>query len=178
MNKSLLLPLVGLAVIMAGCTMTPKYNRPTAPVPVAWPTGPAYSAPLATTNLQLLDWREFFTDAKLRQVIGMALTNNRDLRLAALNVERSRALYGIQRAELLPVVNATGSGIKQRVPADLSSTGSRQTVERYDANLGVAAWEIDFFGRIRSLTDRALAEYLATEQARRSTQILLVSSAA
>lgn len=93
-------------------------------------------------------------------------------------MERARALYGIQRAELLPVINANGTGTKARIPADLSSSGSRQTVERYDANLGVGSWEIDFFGRIRSLKDRALEEYLATEQARRSAQILLVSSVA
>ena len=106
------------------------------------------------------------------------MTNNRDLRMAVLNVERARAMYGIQRGELLPAINAVGSGSKQRIPADLSSSGNRQTVERYDANLGVASWEIDFFGRIRSLKDRALEEYLATEQASRSAQILLVSSVA
>jgi multidrug efflux system outer membrane protein len=114
----------------------------------------------------------------LRQVISLALTNNRDLRTAALNVERARALYGIQRAQLWPTLDAVGSGSKARVPADLSSSGSRQTVERWDANLGVASWEIDFFGRIRSFKDRALEEYLASEQARRSAQILLVSSVA
>jgi multidrug efflux system outer membrane protein len=95
-----------------------------------------------------------------------------------LNVERAQAYYGIQRAELLPAVSATGRGSKARVPADLSSNQRRQPVERYDVNLGVAAWEIDFFGRIRNFKDRALEEYLATEQARRSAQILLVSSVA
>lgn len=160
--------------------MAPKYARPVIPVPASWPAGPAYP-PAPTTNAltaQDMDWREFFTDGKLRQFIGAALTNNRDLRIAALNVERARANYGIARSDLFPVVNATGTGSKARVPADLSSTGSRQTVERYDANLGVASWEIDFFGRIRSLKDRALQEYLATDQARRSAQILLVSSVA
>ncbi len=95
-----------------------------------------------------------------------------------MNVERAQAYYGIQRAELLPAVSATGRGSKARVPADLSSNQRRQPVERYDVNLGVAAWEIDFFGRIRNFKDRALEEYLATEQARRSAQILLVSSVA
>jgi multidrug efflux system outer membrane protein len=170
--------LPGLTLFVGGCTLTPEYTRPAAPIPVAWPTGGAYSTQLPTDSSQLLEWQEFFTDPKLQQVIGLALTNNRDLRLAALNVERARAYYGIQRAELLPAVDATGSGSKARVPADLSSTGRRQTIERYDANLGVASWEIDFFGRIRSLKDRALQEYLATEQARRSAQILLVSSVA
>jgi outer membrane protein, multidrug efflux system len=181
MNRTVFLLLLGLAIVPAGCTMAPKYTRPKAPVPAEWPTGPAYSDARGATNVPAvpdLRWQEFFTDAKLQQVIGMALTNNRDLRLAALNVERARGMYGISRAALLPVVEATGRGSKAQVPADLSSSGSRQTVERYDANLGVASWEIDFFGRIRSLKDRALQEYLATEQARRSAQILLVSSVA
>ena len=178
MNKHILLLLMG--VVPMGCTMAPKYARPAAPVPAEWPSGPAY-APVGTTNAPAvpdLGWREFFADEKLQQVIGMALTNNRDLRIAALYVERARAMYGIARSELFPIVNANGKGSKAQLPADLSSTGSRQTVERYDANLGVASWEIDFFGRIRSFKDRALEEYLATEQARRSAQILLVFSVA
>lgn len=180
MNKNAFLLLLGIVLAPAGCTMAPKYTRPKAPVPAEWPNGVAYAyaSQLSTNNSQLPEWQEFFSDEKLQQVIGMALTNNRDLRLAALNVEQARAMYGIQRAELLPIVNANGSGIKQQLPADLSGTGSRQTVERYDANLGIASWEIDFFGYIRSLKDRALQEYLATEQARRSAQILLVSSVA
>ncbi len=181
MRKNIILVMVGIALAPVGCTMAPKYARPAAPVPAEWPTGAAYAGAQVVTNAPEapnLRWREFFTDQKLLQIIGTALTNNRDLRIAALNVERARAMYGIARAELLPTVNATGSGSKQRVPADLSSTGSRQTVEQYGVNLGIASWEIDFFGRIRSLKDRALEEYLATEQARRSAQILLVSSVA
>lgn len=171
----------GLAAVLAGCTLAPSYTRPAAPVPAAWPDGPAYaaiepspSAPPAAA----LPWEDFFVDPALRRLIGMALTNNRDLRLAALNVERARALYGIQRAALWPAVNAVGAGSRARLPGDLTSSGNPQTVERYDANLGVAAWEIDFFGRIRSLKNRALEEYLASEQARRSAQILLVSTVA
>jgi multidrug efflux system outer membrane protein len=178
MKSRLLLPLVVLALAQAGCTMAPKYARPAAPVPAAWPAGPAYATQLAILNPLPPDWQDFFTDANLRQLISLALTNNRDLRIAALNVERARAYYGIARADLFPIVNANANGSKARVPADLSSTGSRHTVEAYGVNLGVASWEIDFFGRIRSLKDRALQEYLATEQARRSAQILLVSSVA
>ena len=163
--------------------MAPNYTRPKAPVPVDWPKGAAYQETLSATNatdVQNLGWREFFTDDKLQKLIETALMNNRDLRIAALNVERARAMYGIQRAELLPTVDATGSGSRQRLPADLSGTTppKRVTVTRYDANFGVASWELDFFGRIRSLKDRALEEYLGTEQARRSAQILLVSSVA
>jgi multidrug efflux system outer membrane protein len=125
-----------------------------------------------------LPWREFLTDERLQKTIEMALNNNRDLRLAALNVEKARAIYGIQRAELLPSIQALGSGSKERVPADLSSAESAITAEQYGIHLGISSWEIDFFGRIRSLKDRALEEYLATDQARRSAQITLISTLA
>lgn len=181
MSKQKLLLSFGLAIATTGCTLAPKYSRPAAPVPAAWPAGAAYAADASvahTAEVPDLGWREIFADAKLQSVIELALTNNRDLRIAALNVERARAYYGIQRAELLPTVDAAGRGSKSSIPADLSNNNRRQTTERYDANLGVAAWEIDFFGRIRSLKDSALETYLGTEQARRSAQILLVSSVA
>lgn len=170
-----------ITLIPGGCTLAPEYTRPASSVPVGWPAGPAYQAPetvaAAPTGAEL-KWQEFFTDERLQKIIETALRNNRDLRLAALNVERARAIYGIQRAELLPTINAVGSGSKERVPADLSRTGREMTSERYDVDLGIISWEIDFFGRIRSLKDRALEEYLATDQARRSAQILLVSAVA
>jgi outer membrane protein, multidrug efflux system len=179
MNQNLFLLVGAIVTLLGGCTLAPEYTRPASPVPADWPTGAAYnetkSAASAPTAAEL-PWREFFTDGRLQEVIGIALNNNRDLRLAALNVEKARAYYGIQRAELLPTVNAVGSGSKERVPADLSSTGSVMTSERYGVNLGISSWEIDFFGRIRSLKDRALEEYLATDQARRNAQILLVST--
>jgi multidrug efflux system outer membrane protein len=181
MNKSISFIVLGIAVVPCGCALTPKYTQPQAPVPAEWPSGAAYPDTRTATEAAEapeLAWREFFSDEKLQGLVEMALANNRDLRLAALNVERARALYGIQRAELLPTADATASGSRQRLPADLSPTGKRATVEQYSVNLGVFSWELDFFGRIRSLRDRALEEYLATEQARRSVQILLVSSVA
>jgi len=168
-------------VLLTGCTLAPKYTRPEAPVPASWPGGPAYDNAHAAPGAQAaadLRWREFIADERLQSIIEAALENNRDLRVATLNVERARALYGIQRAELLPTVEAVGSGSRQRVPADLSSTGNAATVTQYGVNLGISSWEIDFFGRIRSLKDRALEEYLATEQARHGAQILLVSGVA
>jgi multidrug efflux system outer membrane protein len=109
----------------------------------------------------------------------MALEHNRDLRLSALNVERARGLHGIARADLFPIVDAVASGRKQRLPSTTSgNTGEAVTTEQYDVSLGVTSWEIDFFGRIRSLKDQSLEEYLATEQARRSVQILIVSDVA
>jgi outer membrane protein, multidrug efflux system len=181
MNRKWFFLLSIIITLLGGCTMAPKYTRPDAPVPAQWPAGVAYketksvaSAPAAAE----LPWREFFTDERLQKIIGIALDNSRDLRLAALNVERARALYGIQRAELLPSVNAAGMMSKQLVPADLSTTGYSMVAEQYSVNLGITSWEIDFFGRIRSLKDQALEEYLATEDARRSAQISLVSAVA
>ena len=181
MGRYLSLLWVGVAALVGGCSLAPKYVRPAAPVPTAWPTGTGASdtpAGTAVPGASQLRWPQFITDAKLQQVVGAALTNNRDLRLAALNVERAQALYGIKRAELLPVFEARGTGSRQRQPADLSATGERATVQQYGVNLGVMSWELDFFGRIRSLKRRALEEYLATEQARRSAEILLVSAVA
>ena len=179
--KNLLLPAC-LAVLLAGCSLEPTYTRPEAPVPADWPKGPAYrdtvTAPGAPAAADL-GWREFFPDRKLQEVIEMALNNNRDLRLAALNVERARGLYGIGRGELFPTIDAVGSERKQRAPAStFGGDGGAITTTRYDVNVSVPSWEIDFFGRIRSLEDQALEEYLATEQARRSARILIVSDVA
>lgn len=166
-------------IFLTGCTLAPKYKRSESPVPPSWPKGPAYKEPEpGIPTADKLNWEEFFTDDQLKKIIGMALNNNRDLKLAALNVERARASYGIQRAELLPTLNAVGSGSKERVPADLSETGKRMTRESYSVDFGILSWEIDFFGRIRSLNDQAIEEYLATEEARRSVEISLLSEVA
>jgi multidrug efflux system outer membrane protein len=125
-----------------------------------------------------LPWQEFFVDPQLRQLVGMALANNRDLRIAALNIERSRSLYQISRADLFPQVDAIGEGSGRRVPADLSGNGAAETIHQYRADLAVTAYELDLFGRVRSLNDQALQEYLATAEARRSVQISLVAEVA
>lgn len=159
--------------------MAPKYTKPEAPIPVYWPNGEAYEevkTPADAPTAPEMNWKDFFTDMKLQQVIEMALNNNRDLRIAALNVERARALYGIQRAELFPAINAFGVWTEQRIPSDISAeSGEAMSFHQYSATAGVISWELDFFGRIRSLKDRALEQYLATEQARRSAQISLMA---
>lgn len=168
-------------VFVGGCSLAPNYEKPPAPVPAQWPQGEAYQQAQAASDIptaQALKWQEFFTDERLQKIIETALSNNRDLRLAALNVERARALYGIQRAELFPTVNAVGAGSKKRLSADLVSPGDPRTIEQYSVDLGIAAWEIDFFGRIRSLKGQALETYLATEEARRSAQIALTAEVA
>jgi multidrug efflux system outer membrane protein len=175
------LSLAALSAVLGACTMAPKYHRPAAPVTAGWPTGPAYQEISTSTGAPSaleLRWRDFFNDEKLRQVIDAALKNNRDLRLAALNVELARAQYGIQRAALFPAVNAVGEVSREKEPAAFfGASGAPITITQDQVSLGLS-WEIDFFGRLRSLKAQALQEYLATEQARRSAQILLVSSVA
>lgn len=175
-----LLSLAVTAAVLGGCSLIPDYQRPDAPVAADWPQGEAYGSAATEGERAAADlqWREFFRDPALRQLVQLALQNNRDLRVAALNVEAYRALYRIQRSELVPSVSADGAGTRQRLPADLSQSGEARTAGQYSATLGVNAWELDFFGRIRSLGEQALQKYLATEQAARSTRISLVASVA
>ena len=181
MRKQIVLSSFAALIFMCGCSLAPDYTQPSAPIPAEWPQGPAYKDSQATAETQAawkLSWQAFFTDPNLQRIIETALSNNRDLRLALLNMEKAAALYGIQKAELYPSLNATGSMRSQWYPADLSSSGVATTQEEYRINLGVAAWEIDFFGRIRSLKDSALENYLSTDEARRSAQILLIAATA
>jgi outer membrane protein, multidrug efflux system len=180
MRKQIVLFFAAL-IFMGGCSLAPEYTQPAAPIPAEWPKGPAYNDSQATAETQAtwkLSWKAFFTDPKLQRIIETALSNNRDLRLALLNMEKAAALYGIQKAELYPSLNATVSMRSQWYPADLSSTGAATTQEEYRINLGVVAWEIDFFGRIRSLKDSALENYLSTDEARRSAKILMIAATA
>ena len=112
MNRTFFLLLCVIALLPGGCNLAPTYSRPEAPVPADWPGAPASAQQAAADVL----WREFFVDERLRQVIDLALANNRDLRVAALNIERTQAFYRIQRAELLPTVDARGTFSKERVP--------------------------------------------------------------
>ncbi|CAG4907065.1 efflux transporter outer membrane subunit [Paraburkholderia gardini] len=177
---------VAVAFLAAGCTMAPKYERPAAPVSDGFPAGGVYSTqPGATDNgtrsangqaATDIGWRDFFTDPRLQRLIEIALKNNRDLRVSVLNIAASRAQYQITRAELFPTLDASASQSKQRTPRDLSISGIPIT-NTYSVGLN-ASWEIDFFGRIQSLKDQALAQYLATAQARKAAEIALVSSVA
>ncbi len=171
-----------IGVCLAGCSsMTPSYSRPEAPVSVEWPTGPAYKHNTAMTGEPTatdLKWNQFFINPQLQKLITLALANNRDLRVAALNVEKSRAQYRIHRADLLPTIAAAGSGTAQRLPTDVSPSGQAMIARNYNLNLGLSSYEIDLFGRVQSLKDQALEQYLATEQARHSAQISLTAEVA
>ncbi len=174
-----LIPLLAISFFLYGCPRPSQYVRPGLPVPSTWPAsstvGPgAAGAPTASE----LKWQEFFTDQRLQAVIGLALANNRDLRVAALNIERVQALYRIQRAQLFPTITAAATGDAYRVPKSLSSNDEPKTVAQYTVGLGTTAWELDLFGRIRSLKSSALEQYLATEQVRSAAQISLISAVA
>ncbi len=179
MIRSALLIIPLAIACLAGCTtMAPSYRRPEAPVPAVWPTGPAYKGAAEGGTGQApaeVGWREFYVDQRLQKVIDLALSNNRDLRVATLNIEKARALYRIQRAQLFPSVDAFGSHTEQRIPSNISETHEAVTLRQYDVGLGVSSWEIDFFGRVRSLKESALQQYLATEQALRSGEISLMA---
>jgi multidrug efflux system outer membrane protein len=165
--KLLATPLV-LALALSGCmSLAPKYERPAAPVAPAFPDAGAASGQAAAK----LAWQQFFADARLKQLIGLALANNRDLRIAILNIEQARAQYRVRRADSLPTVGLGVSG--SRTPGENDSINSV-----YSAGLVVSAFELDLFGRVRSLSDAALAQFLATEEARKATHISLIASVA
>ena len=157
------------AALLAGCSFIPLYERPTAPVDSSYPAlnAIATAGPAAAS----VPWQQFFTDASLQRLITLALTHNRDLRVAVLNIEQSRAQFQISRAAQLPAVNGVVSG--SRTPAP---NGGINSV--YTAGLQVTAYELDFFGRVASLKEQALSQYLATEEGRKTTQISLIAQVA
>ena len=178
MSKSLL-SLAVTAFVLSGCSLIPDYQRPEAPVAAHFPQGPAYSSAQAPGQAAAEQgWKQFFHDPALQQLIQTALVNNRDLRVAALNIDAYAAQYQIQRADLFPAISATGSGSRSRTPAKLSQTGESTISSQYSAGLGISSYELDLFGRVRSLSEQALQQYFATEEARRTTQISLVASVA
>ncbi len=168
MLRRALLPLAIAA--LAGCSLAPTYERPQAPVASHWQAADAEGA-----RAQALDWQTFIVDADLRRAVDTALSNNRSLRQALLDIEAARAQYRIQRADRLPSINANASGNRQRLPADLSQTGRSEVTSNYQVGLGLAEYEVDLFGRVRNLSEAALETYLATEEATRATQISLVA---
>jgi multidrug efflux system outer membrane protein len=199
--KQRIFAFVGAAVLSA-CTMMPHYERPASPVPEHWPSdAPAttHAQPSGASNggivsADQIGWRDFFTDPRLRRLIEIALENNRNLRIAVLNVAASEAEYRLQRGNLFPTISATGAGLGERVPAGAAvpsggigasagsslvpSGGSGTTLHAYSAGIGFTNYELDLFGRQRSLTTQAFEQYLAQDESRRSTQISLVAEVA
>ncbi len=170
------LALLGTA-LLAGCTMIPQYERPAPPVPGRYPgvtaTQEGHAADLA--------WRDFFAEERLRNLIQLALTSNRDLRVAILNVEQSRAQYRVTRSASFPTVDASGSYTRASSSAvgfPIGGGPSSFTYEQWSASLGTTAYEVDLWGRVRSLNRQALEKYFATAEGERTAQISLVSEVA
>lgn len=163
------------ALLLSGCSLIPTYERPAAPVPTVFPGDPAQPAGVAAAAVP---WQVFFTDPRLQKLIDVALANNRDLQVSVLNIETARAQFQIQRSALFPAVNVGVSGSRSS-PNPYQALGLGGSVaSQYSVNLGITAWELDLFGRIRSLKDSALAQYLATEESRQAAQISLIGAVA
>ncbi|URI08548.1 efflux transporter outer membrane subunit [Aquincola tertiaricarbonis] len=167
-----LLVVVG-ALALSACSLTPVLDKPAAPVPAAYP---GQSADEAGMNGADLGWRSMFGEPRLQRLMALALDHNRDLKLAALNVEAVRAQYGIQRAARMPAVDASAGATRQRAAASEAAAATTQT--QYSVGLASTAFEIDLFGRVAALSDAALARWLASEQGRRAAQITLVGEVA
>ena len=169
-----MLAALAATLALAGCaSMAPPYAPPPLPVAAQYPeTDPAGA------HAPDVAWQSYFADPRLQALIAQALASNRDIRIAALRVEEARAAYGIQRAEQFPTIALGASGSRARVPDDLSPTGRAMTSAQYQAGLNVSAWELDFWGRVRSLKDSALQTLLASDEARRAVGVALVAQVA
>ena len=176
--------LIGSAALslLAACTMEPRYRQPQLPVPEQWPipaiTSASPAEPATTTVVRDIGWRDFFVDPRLQSLIAAALLNNRDLRVSVLNIEKARAQYRIQRGALFPNIDASGNWTREKLPPALTFGTESFTNNIFQAGVGVSRYEVDLFGRVRSLTHAALQQYLAQEEARRSAQLILIAEVA
>jgi multidrug efflux system outer membrane protein len=166
---------LGLIALLAGCTLAPAYERPAPPIPANVPQGGPYQA-ASDSQAPPTDWKSVFGDAHLQRLIQMALVDNRNLRQTVANVQAAHAQFEVQRSQLLPTLNATGSVPQQHAPAALG--GGLQPGRLYEAGLGVSGYEVDLFGRLRSLSDASFQQYLASEEGRRAAQISLIAETA
>ncbi|MGH8448922.1 efflux transporter outer membrane subunit [Pseudomonas sp.] len=160
-----------IAMLLGGCSMAPTYERPVAPIADTW----AGQSTKQGSPINQLAWQTFIVDPELRQLVVIALDNNRSLRQTLLDIEQARAQYRIQRADRVPGLSANASSNRQRLPADLASDGRAGVASNYQVGLSLPEYELDLFGRVKSLSDSALQEYLATEEAARAAQIALVA---
>lgn len=177
------LPFAAL-LLLGACSMAPDHRRPELPTAAAYPVDAASPGGRRATEIA---WRDFFADPRLEAIIAAALENNRDLRTAVLRIEEARAQYRIVRADLLPTVDVSGGATRSRIGSSGISggttgtpvvAGGSTTINRYDVSAGVASFELDFWGRVRSLNDAARATYLSTVEAQRAFRITLIADVA
>lgn len=169
-------------VALSACSLAPRYERPAAPVPTQFPQfspSPAAASAAPAVAASDLGWREFFRDPRLLALINVALENNRDLRVAAGRVQEARAQYGIQQSDRVPTLGVGGNAQIQHNPDNLLANSGASNVSRYyQAGIGSTAFELDFFGRVKNLTEAAYQQYLSTEQAQRTVRLTLVAQVA
>lgn len=170
--------LLAAALALTGCTMIPGYHRPPLPVPDQFPAPAGTQLESTAAAAAALGWRNYFPDERLQAVIERALDGNRDLRIAALNVQKAAAMYRVQRSQLTPTFGIQGSGQKMQLPGRMTESGDAETTEQWAVEVGFQSWEIDLFGRLRSLKAAAREQYLATEAARRAVRNSLVAGVA
>lgn len=180
MRRLMMKPLVlamAAAAVLTGCNLAPTYKTPDLPVPetISGNGAPVPASADALQQAQALDWLQ---SAQLREVVALALTHNRDLRVALENIEKARAQYGITRADLLPGVTAQAQSNRYRSAADLTSSGKPTLTEQYTAQLGFASYELDLWGRIRNLSEASLQQFLQSQDNQRNVQIGLVADVA
>lgn len=165
------------ALLLGGCTLIPDYMRPELPASAQWPGKEATVDANAPTAADIA-WKDFFRSPGLQQVVETALAHNRDLRIAALNVQAARALYRVQRADLFPTLDASITGSKQHLPDNASNTSTADTTGSYSAGISSTSFELDLFGRVRSLNEAAFQDYLASAKARDAVKISLIGEVA
>lgn len=167
--------LVILVTALGGCSFMPIYERPGTAVPSAWPDSVNLKT---TTGLALTDWQHYFPDPRLQALIAAALENNRDLRIATARIAEARAQYGIQYANTFPNINLKGSRTASLTPASAAGTTNPVTIQRFDVNLGLVSYELDFWGRVSSMNAFAKASYLSTESAQQAFRLSLIADVA
>jgi multidrug efflux system outer membrane protein len=173
-NSTLAALLIASTALSACATMAPTYHRPTLAAPQTWPD-PGQGAAASAGSLA---WRDVFLDPKLQGLIALALSNNRDLRAATANIEQARAQYRVQRAQLVPTVNGVLSRTETVTPAAASPVGQALDIKQTTASVSLSAFELDVFGRIRSLSRSALEAFFATEETQRTVRISLIAETA
>ena len=168
---------LGLCALLGACNLDPAYHRPAPPVPASFPQGPSYSPPAAGPAAQV-SWRAFFTDPDLKAVIEAALANNRDLRVAVANIQSAQAQVAVQRAALFPSIAGNAGATYEQTPNTFVPGGGSLKLTLYNASIGFSNWELDLFGRTRSLTRAAYDQFLAEEDNRQAVQVSLIAETA
>jgi outer membrane protein, multidrug efflux system len=178
MNRIIRLLLIFVLVFLSGCSLAPKYQKPLLPVSAKYPGYAKSASGNGKSYAYDIPWQEYFKDPYLRKLILIALDNNRDLRITALRVKETKALYQIERSKLFPTINLDGTASRMHTPADISVTGAPLTISNYQVDFSFTSWELDFWGHILNLKKAAFERFLASDETRRAATLSLISQVA